>query len=356
MLCNGRGHREIPKDIPVNVEHLSLSNNRIRGIRSGNFSKFTSLKKLYLDDNEITQLPRYGFLGLSDLEVLSLRGNRLGSLEEYSLAGLKNIVQLVLEHNRIKFIEGSAFAATQNVHILQLGDNPIETLRSLAFSGLYNVSYLNLPTGIQAIESDAFNGLVGVGDLALTAMNLSVLRENAFRNLQNVSVLAVQRSHLGVVEPGAFRGLNRVLRLSLVKNTIDRFSELEISKENQVKDLNITGNLFKDVVSPGTLRCEAWGRVELENNLFPCDCRLRFLLDSECVRRRERDFFTKNFCHSPPELQNRRIADVDLNAVEACPEKTTPTVLYSSVSSNSRGSGIPGVASLLFVSLFQVFV
>ena len=63
--------------------------------------------------------------------------------------------------------------------------------------------------------------------------------------------------------------------LRMNNNHIHSFGELVLDKENDIREISLTGNYFEDILYPGTFVCEANKRVVMDNNSFPCDCRLR---------------------------------------------------------------------------------
>ena len=72
VLCNGGGLTKIPEDIPLTVEHLSLTKNNIRELKTEAFSRFKHLRKLYLDGNAIVSIKQFAFRGLSRLQEVNL--------------------------------------------------------------------------------------------------------------------------------------------------------------------------------------------------------------------------------------------------------------------------------------------
>ena len=127
----------IPDDIPVNVEHLKLSGNRITDITATAFSNFDQLR--YLD----------------------LSSNLISSIELGAFNGLKRLQHLYLQNNRISSLEQGIFSDLEEVNVLLLGDNQITSIGLAQTSGLWDLSELGLENNrISTLDADAiWNGV-----------------------------------------------------------------------------------------------------------------------------------------------------------------------------------------------------
>jgi len=189
-----------------------------------------------------------------------------------------------------------------------------------------------MPSGIQQLEPDAFNGLDSVGLLKLSFMDLSSLMPYTFRGLSHVHVLSIQDSDLGVIRADAFTGLAHVGSLNLLNNKIDVVQSLTVARENRIRHFRFNGNHVLDSPRRGTfsgLASAASDGFTVVGNHFPCDCHLFRFLDGHPFGNASRDLFTgKNYCISPLELNGQSIAVVDPAVVQKC--------LQTSVAAPSR--------------------
>lgn len=356
VLCNTGGLTEIPiKSLPSTVEHLSLTKNHFPIIKSDAFAGLRGLKKLSLDGNNISIIKPFAFRGLPRLRELSIQHTPLTTVAQFSFAGLQNISTIHLGYNRIQRVEGYAFAGTSNVRLLLLNNNPLHRVDSSAFSGLSNVERLIFPSGIRAVEPDAFSGLDTVGVLKLAFMDLTSLKPFTFRGLSHVHILAIQDSDLGIIRAGAFEGMTQVGILSLKNNKIDAIQELRLRPVNRIRILHFHGNHLLETPLPGAVIIQGIEVLNVIENHFPCDCHIHTLLESPLANDSTGiDFRSKNYCISPLEVNGKPMNDLDLESIGRCQEQVTRGNLEASKGPSNTGgtktpSLLPGGALIIYL-------
>ena len=109
----------------IGIEAFGLKFSRISEIKKGDFSGFSSLKKLYLSKNDITHLPAGVFNGLYSLQVLDLESNELTSIDIKAFEGLPNLEVIDLEGNELTSFPPGFFLGIRDLQFLDLDDNPI---------------------------------------------------------------------------------------------------------------------------------------------------------------------------------------------------------------------------------------
>ena len=230
----------------------------------------------------------------------------------------------------------NAFAGTSNVKLILLSNNPMIRIESSAFSGLTHVEHLILPSGIRAIEPDAFSGMDAVGLLKLSFMDLTELAPFTFRGLTNVALLSLQESDLGVLCSNAFDGLSHVNTLKFLNNKIDSIEELNFTFANHIKHLLFHGNHLLETPDPNSVIIDGIKNVSVINNHFPCGCHIHSLLDSPLsnVSQSKGEFMSKNYCISPLEVNGRPLSDLDLFAIGRCHEQVTRENLDASTATS----------------------
>ncbi|XP_059474036.1 leucine-rich repeat and immunoglobulin-like domain-containing nogo receptor-interacting protein 1 [Neocloeon triangulifer] len=325
VLCNTGGLTEIPKNLPVTVQHLSLTKNSFPLIRTDAFNGLKGLTRLHLDGNNISVIKPFAFRGLPRLKEISIQHTPLKLVSQFAFAGLQNVSHIFLGHNHIEKVEGYAFAGTSNVRLLLLNNNPLKRVEASAFSGLTHVEHIILPSGVKVIEPDAFNGLDTVGLLKLAFMDLQALQTNTFHNLIRVHVLTIQESDLGVIEEGAFEGLSLVTNLNIINNKIDAIRGLVIKASSRVRTLRFHGNHLLETPTLSGLVIEGVEHLSVINNHFPCDCHVHTLLASTLAN--TSDFKRRNFCISPLEVNGRTIESLDLDTIGRCSDQMTRDTL-----------------------------
>jgi hypothetical protein len=356
VLCNTGGLTEIPiKSLPSTVEHLSLTKNHFPIIKSDAFAGLRGLRKLSLDGNNISVIKPFAFRGLPRLRELSIQHTPLTTVAQFSFAGLQNISTIHLGYNRIQRVEGYAFAGTSNVRLLLLNNNPLHRVDSSAFSGLSNVERLIFPSGIRAVEPDAFSGLDTVGILKLAFMDLTSLKPLTFRGLSHVHVLAIQDSDLGIIRTGAFEGMTQVGILSMKNNKIDAIQELRIRPVNRVRILHFHGNHLLETPLPGAVAIQGVEVLNVIDNHFPCDCHIHTLLESPLANDTTGiDFRSKNYCISPLEMNGKSMNVLDVESIGRCQEQVTKGNLEASKGPANKGamkttSLMPGCVLIIYL-------
>lgn len=331
MLCNTGGLEEIPiRQIPENVEELSLIKNNFSELRPDAFSGLRYLKRLSLDGNNITTIKPFAFRGLSRLRNLSIQHTLLPFIEKFSFAALQNLTLLDLSNNRIRYIQEYSFVGSSNIRAIYFGNNPLLRIHSNAFSGLNSVDKLTFPSGIREIEPDAFNGLQAVKQITLNHLDLRFLAAFTFRGMTDVHELNLQECDLGHVMRDAFAGMAQVRQLNLIHNKIDRIEELQLTPDNAVGTLVFSNNHVLETAKAQDVTVRV-ARIIVKDNYFPCNCQIHDILDSEFVNGSLQEFRHNNFCISPLEYTGKSLGSIDFHAIASCHDKAFQDNLGSGV-------------------------
>ncbi|CAH1180782.1 unnamed protein product [Phyllotreta striolata] len=318
VICNAGGLQEIPKkELPLSVEHLSLTRNQFLVIKSDSFAGLRYLRKLSLDGNNISIIKPFAFRGLPRLRELSIQQTSLATVSQFAFAGLQNITAIYLSYNKIKRIESYAFAGTSNLKLLVLTNNPLHRIERHAFSGLNNVERIHLPSGIRMIEPDAFDGLDTVGYIKLAFMDLPGLSTGMFKGLTNIGVFSIQESDLGILEGSAFNGMSLIKNFNILNNKIDAIDYFNISEEQKIGHLKIQGNHILEIPKTDALLIEV-EKLTVTSNHFPCNCHIHSLLEGPLTNGSVNEFIAKNFCISPLEVNGLPMSTLDVEGIGRC--------------------------------------
>ena len=118
----------IPDDIPANVEHLKLSDNRITEIKANVFSNFEKLIVLDLSSNLIANMEDGAFNGLESLQYLYLQNNKISALDPDVFRNTNQLKVLLLDDNEITSIRSKHLVSMWELQELGLQNNQIATL------------------------------------------------------------------------------------------------------------------------------------------------------------------------------------------------------------------------------------
>ena len=219
----------------VNLESLSLSNNEITSIESGDFYGLTNLVSLFLSNNPITSIENGDFHGLTSLAWLSLHSGQITSIESGDFDGLTNLQRLDLGGNDITSIERGDFDELTSLHTLWLSRNQIASIANGDFVGLASLQVLTLDGNeLASIEIGDFEGLASLVALSLYGNEIASIDGGAFSGLANLRGLYLHSNQIASFESGVFNGLNSLRHLLLGGNPLHElnlagatFSELE---------------------------------------------------------------------------------------------------------------------------------
>lgn len=97
--CKDRHLMAVLLGWPEDIDHLLLSQNKIKVLQDNTFSHFRNLQSLDLQQNEIHLIEEEAFSGLSKLTVLLLQYNHLQIIREAVLIPMPRLVYLRLHDN-----------------------------------------------------------------------------------------------------------------------------------------------------------------------------------------------------------------------------------------------------------------
>jgi Leucine-rich repeat (LRR) protein len=131
--------------LPATLEHVNLSYNAIEVIEPNAFRLLNKLKHLILDSNKLKADNSFpAFSHLVNLEHLSLKDNRINSLDGLKAISLPCLRVFDLHDSRVTKLSKQTFATLPGLVNLDLADNKITDIEAGAFDGLANLRVLNL--------------------------------------------------------------------------------------------------------------------------------------------------------------------------------------------------------------------
>ncbi|XP_064416284.1 toll-like receptor 13 [Latimeria chalumnae] len=119
------------EDIPAKTNSFILSQNKIRQLPAGAFSRLHHVSNLKLDQNHIVEIQGGVFVGLEQLWSLNLSFNHIQEILNGTFQGLDNLQVLFLSHNRISIVSSGAIAALGKLEELHLSDNRIPSAKNI---------------------------------------------------------------------------------------------------------------------------------------------------------------------------------------------------------------------------------
>ena len=269
------------------LEHLNLTNNRIRSISGFQFGATVAsanlspsqrcggnLKVFDLSNNSVETLPPSALSGLTRLQYLSLEGNGMTVLADRALEGLVALKMLNLANNKLSTLPPELFADTKDLHQLHLQNNSINVLapgllgdlsqlvaldlssneltsewvNANTFTGLLRLIVLNLSHNrINKLDSAVFRDLYALQILRLEDNAITSIPENTFASLYNLHTLILSDNKLTTIHSYTFNGLYVLSLLSLENNDIETIHAEALKNSSSLQDLHLNGNKLYEV-------------------------------------------------------------------------------------------------------------
>ncbi|XP_018398930.1 PREDICTED: chaoptin isoform X1 [Cyphomyrmex costatus] len=157
----------------TNLQHLDLSNNKIRSLHATSFHFLKRIKCIELQDNEIDNILKGTFQGdiHSTLEEINFAFNQVRNLQTHTFVDLSTLITINLKDNVIERIERRAFMNMNRLKYINLRGNKIKDITDEAFQNLPDLEFLDL-TYNNLNEFD-FASFDQVGTLSSFKVNVS---------------------------------------------------------------------------------------------------------------------------------------------------------------------------------------
>ena len=201
------------------IQELSLQNDGVTSLRSGDFAGLGGLESLDLGLNELSSLPAGVFSGLTALETLTLSLNELGTLPSGIFSGLTALNDLDLSYCDLRSLPASIFSGLTALDSLALDGNELSALPNAIFSGLSALKTLGLGGNRLAnLQSGLFSDLSALEDLRLSGNGIRSLPAGIFSAPGNLKTLVLSHNNLSTLPSGIFSGLSNLEGLRLHSN------------------------------------------------------------------------------------------------------------------------------------------
>ncbi|XP_018348156.1 PREDICTED: chaoptin isoform X1 [Trachymyrmex septentrionalis] len=157
----------------TNLQHLDLSNNKIRSLSATSFHFLKRIKRMELQDNEIDSILKGTFQGdiHSTLEEINFAFNQVRDLQTHTFIDLSALITINLEDNTIERIERRAFINMNRLKYINLRGNKIRDITDEAFENLPDLEFLDL--AYNNLNEFDFASFDQVGTLSSFKVNVS---------------------------------------------------------------------------------------------------------------------------------------------------------------------------------------
>ncbi|XP_077977601.1 toll-like receptor 13 [Glandiceps talaboti] len=205
VTCGGQHAQlhDVPKGIPLETEHLDLSDNSIGKLGNRAFSSLVNLKILDLRGNRLDSNMIYAdaFYGLEKLETLLLQGNYVHTIKTISnewFRPLKNLFKVDLQGSRVETVCDDAFRYNMKLAYINLVENNIKYIGPTVFRNLPSLRKVLLQKNqIQSLPDGMINGSISVNEVNLGSNKILTIQPSVgFQYMKNLTKLDVHDNPL----------------------------------------------------------------------------------------------------------------------------------------------------------------
>ncbi|XP_069803371.1 toll-like receptor 13 [Dendropsophus ebraccatus] len=311
FTCMDRNELKIHRvvsDIPNFAKNFNISQNIIKSLPNGSFSRFSQLESLNLSYNQLQTVDQGAFNNLEALTYLDLSHNKISTLSSGVFQGLKKLVTLHLQNNSLAIIYDDVFRPLLSLQILNLSANhlnnfsrvvyalqPLNQLGKLSLCR-NNISHLihhhSLPSNLSILFlcQNELRDLKCHRDFFAKVESLDL----SYNNLTSSSLQKVNLSntnYLNIVSNPDFDILKFLESPSIPPERID-YSGLDLSTPDKLRamcnhlrgkdisHLRLTQNNIKFLPKETLENCSSSAKVDLSHNRLKSINCLRFLKPS----------------------------------------------------------------------------
>ncbi|CAH2233884.1 leucine-rich repeat, immunoglobulin-like domain and transmembrane domain-containing protein 2 [Pararge aegeria] len=219
--------------------------------------------------------------------------------------------------------------------VLDLSGNNLQILPQEAFAktGLVNLQRVYLRScNIGQINERAFKGLTNLVELDLSYNLLTQIPSNSFKDAPFLRDLTLSNNPILKLHSDALSNIGSVVKIDLSGCEIREIAADVFRNLHSLESLKLNSNHLRDLPLSSLERNEKLRVIDLSDNPWTCDCRLRDLK----MWLSKHKLFTKPSCASPTRLAYKSFSDLSLEEFACKPEILHVTrYVEASVSENA---------------------
>ncbi|XP_072938716.1 uncharacterized protein kek1 [Epargyreus clarus] len=203
--------------------------------------------------------------------------------------------------------------------VLDLSGNNLQILPQEAFAktGLVNLQRVYLRNcNIGQINDRAFKGLTNLVELDLSHNLLTQIPSNSFKDAPFLRDLTLASNPILKIHSDALSNLGSVVKLDLSRCDIRDIAADVFRNLRALESLKLNHNNLRDLPLSSLERVEKLRVIDLSDNPWTCDCRLRDL--KQWLSKHK--LFSSPSCASPTRLANRPFSELSIEEFACKPE------------------------------------
>jgi len=209
-----------------------------------------------------------------------------------------------------------------NVQVLNMDGNYIKEIPKDAFSSLGLVSLQKISLkgcNIQRIHENAFSKLKILTEVNLASNNLTKLHPKTFDGNDRLHSLVLSGNQISNLMPYQFPPLRALKKIDLSNTglkTIDKKAFMNLG--DSVESVSIDGNRLRNIREETFLNLQNLKHLQLHNNPWLCDCRLKNFRDFVVARQLSSN--SRTICQEPERLADRSWSQIESHDFACKPE------------------------------------
>ncbi|XP_035272908.1 leucine-rich repeat LGI family member 2-like isoform X1 [Anguilla anguilla] len=283
IICVGSS--SVPRNIPNDINSLSIINGTFSEIKEAMFSHIPSLQLLLLNSNSFTTIKDDAFSGLPHLEYLFIENNKMETMAKHAFRGLRDLTHLSLANNNMKALPRDLFADLDSLIELDVRGNAFQcdcrakwvmtwlkstnaTVSDIVCAGPDDMKdkrlndlqrlqsdctstdfTLHQSVGVQSLsvdtfsyKSDVFVAIASPNTGSCMVMQWDHIEMN-FRTYDNITGQSIVgcksvaiESHVFVIVAQLFGG-SRIYKFDEDQNRFSKFQDIEVAKVSKPNDI-----------------------------------------------------------------------------------------------------------------------
>ncbi|XP_029686042.1 leucine-rich repeat transmembrane neuronal protein 4 isoform X1 [Takifugu rubripes] len=309
IYCESNAFRDVPSNVSVTTQGLSLRYNSLAHLRSRQFAGLSQLVWLYLDHNYIGTVDGQAFHGIRKLKELILSSNKVTQLENSTFHDVPNLRNLDLSYNKLQTLQPNQFRGLRKLLSLHLRSNSLKTIPMRVFLDCRNLEFLDIGYNrLRSLTRNAFAGLLKLTELHLEHNQFSKINLAHFPRLTNLRVLFLQWNRIKVLTQGPPWMWTSLQKLDLSGNELQVLEPSTFQCLPNLQTLNLDSNKLSNI-SQQTL--EVWislTSISLAGNLWLCNPNICPLVTWIQAFKGNKE--STVICSGPKEAQGEKATDI----------------------------------------------
>ncbi|XP_028852708.1 leucine-rich repeat transmembrane neuronal protein 4 isoform X2 [Denticeps clupeoides] len=328
VYCESNAFRDVPKNVSVGCQGLSLRYNSLVSLRAGQFSSLNQLVWLYLDHNYINGVDSQAFHGVRRLKELILSSNKITQLHNTTFHTIPNLRNLDLSYNKLQVLQPNQFQGLRKLLSLHIRSNSLKSVPMRVFQDCRNLEFLDLGYNrLRSLTRNAFAGLLKLTELHLEHNQFSKINFSHFPRLNNLRALYLQWNRIKTISQGINWTWTSLQKLDLSGNDLQVLDVSIFQCLPNLQTLNLDSNKLLNISQEVVAAWISLTTISLAGNIWNCTPNLCPLVT--WLRNFKGNKETTMICAGPKEVQGEKVMEA-VETFSICKINPTPYVLISS--------------------------